>query len=351
MTVRSKDYLKAKFETGDVPTGLDFSDLIDSFYDPSNFPNPLPAVSGENLYNISSIYASSNGTEFVPLVQVPTYSNSVTFFIPSDLTSVFVKFKRLKLQLTGLQQVVSVESSTYDSIGGYTVVVVDVAMSNPGLSKVWVSILSPAAQGGAVNQQMVGFTRGANLTAASTLSLGADSSFDVDGTTAITALSYRQEGSRITLKFNNNVTVTHSASLLLLGGVTNVYKAGTISVFERIYTGWREVSRTINKFISALQTIVAGDHLYQLAHGGASIPDAFEAYAVCTSSYQGYVTGERFRLPGWPNGGTWGNVLRADATNISLYQRNNLYILNLSNTSFEIADSAHFSLLLTATWV
>lgn len=31
MTIRSRDYLKARFETDDTPSSVDFGDLIDSF--------------------------------------------------------------------------------------------------------------------------------------------------------------------------------------------------------------------------------------------------------------------------------------------------------------------------------
>mgnify|MGYP001575069493 CR=1 FL=1 len=87
--------------------------------------------------------------------------------------------------------------------------------------------------------------KGADLTSASTLTLGTDGNyFDVTGSTTITGLS----GSitLVTLQFDSTPQLTHSATLNLKGAVNFTAVAGDVLTFvqDGSTTTWREVSRS-----------------------------------------------------------------------------------------------------------
>lgn len=84
---------------------------------------------------------------------------------------------------------------------------------------------------------------GAALTAASTLTLGNDGDFfHVTGATGITAISGSQ--SQVLLVFDAAPTLTHSASLILLGSVNVTVAAGDWMRFVNEGAGvWREIGR------------------------------------------------------------------------------------------------------------
>jgi hypothetical protein len=66
--------------------------------------------------------------------------------------------------------------------------------------------------------------RGADITAASTLSLPAGGGYDfnVTGTTTITGISSAQGGRKVRLKFASSLTLTHNASSFVMPGATSV---------------------------------------------------------------------------------------------------------------------------------
>ena len=125
MSVKTIADLKARFETGDTPTGQDFIDFLDSFLHGGlgNFPNPLPAVSGEDLTNIGgalpdplpardgSALTNINPKEYnVPgSMPVPSYATANTFVLSGDFTvgatdvnnRIFLIGRRLRVQIGG----------------------------------------------------------------------------------------------------------------------------------------------------------------------------------------------------------------------------------------------------------
>jgi hypothetical protein len=67
------------------------------------------------------------------------------------------------------------------------------------------------------------WNKGANLTAASTLTLGTDGNyFHVLGNTTINALSTMQAGARVLLVFEGTLVLVHNATILILPGAMNI---------------------------------------------------------------------------------------------------------------------------------
>ena len=90
--------------------------------------------------------------------------------------------------------------------------------------------------------------KGANLTAASTLTLGSDGDFfHVTGTTTITAISTRPAGTRVTLVFDSTPQLTHSASLILATGGNETMVANQVKQFASEGSGtWREIQPAVS---------------------------------------------------------------------------------------------------------
>jgi microcystin-dependent protein len=250
MAIKTADELKQRFEAGDTPTAQDFIDLIESFLlaNQANFPNPLPAVSGENLTNLPLPSAATiNVAEYNDIAPVPSYVSVRRFSVPGNQVSYFPVDRRIRLQLTGQQLATTVTGASYDV--GNDLTLVDIADDQPNntVSLIAVGLINPIAAGGAVTMQTAGFTRGSNLTAAATLNIGASGySFDVDGTTDITAISARPAGTILRLKFNDEVKLTHSANLSLMFALDFTAAAGDVLELESVGAVglWREIRRS-----------------------------------------------------------------------------------------------------------
>lgn len=95
------------------------------------------------------------------------------------------------------------------------------------------------------NGKSVFWSKGATVTAASELLVLTDgNSFDVSGSTTIATIENTADafgiGSLILLKFNSALTLTHSASLSLLGQADITVAAGDTAIFQKIASGqWR----------------------------------------------------------------------------------------------------------------
>ena len=84
--------------------------------------------------------------------------------------------------------------------------------------------------------------KGADIASAATLVLGSDGNyFDVTGTTGITAVSAKPQGTVIRLQFDGIVTLTHNATDLVLPGAANVTTAPSDEFTFREYASgdWR----------------------------------------------------------------------------------------------------------------
>lgn len=96
-----------------------------------------------------------------------------------------------------------------------------------------------------VNQDFtgrVGLKKGANLTAATTVSLSTANYYEVDGSDAITAMTAQTVGTRVLLLFNGAPTLTHGANFIMPGGVDIATVAGAIAEFVSEGTGWRLIN-------------------------------------------------------------------------------------------------------------
>jgi hypothetical protein len=93
----------------------------------------------------------------------------------------------------------------------------------------------------------VEWDKGADIASTATLPLGTDgNTFDVTGTTTITAVSAKPIGTRILLQFDAALTLTHNATTLILHDARNwTTKAGDyIELISYDGTNWAEVSRS-----------------------------------------------------------------------------------------------------------
>ena len=103
------------------------------------------------------------------------------------------------------------------------------------------------------------WAKGADLSSASTLTLGTDGNyFDVTGTTTITAISTAQAGTNILLQFDGALTLTHNAtSLKLLTGANITTVAGDMFEFVSEGSGnWRMVGKGCSGDLSAFAKTV-----------------------------------------------------------------------------------------------
>ena len=263
MAVRTKEYLKTLFESGDIPSADNFIDLIDSFLDVTqdNFPNPLPAVSAQNLINLPTLNVSSlNVGEFNPLVGVCQYLGVTSFNIVGNLVAVFGQFRRIRLNHVASTSILTVKSATYDSGTGKTTVIVYENISSSTINSCDIALVTPMQSLGSVTRQVIGMTRGADIPVASSLYVGwTDMSFDITGNgVSVTSISERPVGDIIRLYFTGTSCVlVNSATLLLRNGQDFDVAAGDVFEFERIATGWRQI-----RSYAAAGTLPVGSILY-----------------------------------------------------------------------------------------
>lgn len=95
------------------------------------------------------------------------------------------------------------------------------------------------------NSNQVRWSKGADVASASALTLGNDGNyFDITGTTSITSIGTKGVGTRVLLQFDGILTLTHSATdLVLLSGANITTAAGDHAEFVEYATGdWRMVS-------------------------------------------------------------------------------------------------------------
>jgi len=168
MTIQAVADLKAKFEAGDIPNGQDFIDLIDTLLDIDSqwpavlsaadgsnltnlsLPNPLPALSAEQLYNLTP-------NEWYDLASLgPTYADATSFVLTGDRTALFPLDKRIRLTVNGAYEYTTPLTATYDATPDATTVTLADAMTDVTLTLVEVSVFSPFNSGGAVSPEMVG---------------------------------------------------------------------------------------------------------------------------------------------------------------------------------------------------
>lgn len=118
------------------------------------------------------------------------------------------------------------------------------------------------------------WAQGADIASASTLTLGSDgNSFDVTGTTGITAISAKSAGTWIALKAVTGFTVTHNATSLILWNAQNfTMAAGDILLLKSRGSGnWEEIARRSNNFLDENQQIQNGTLAVSLAGNACTV--------------------------------------------------------------------------------
>jgi len=100
--------------------------------------------------------------------------------------------------------------------------------------------------------------KGADITAASTLTLVDGLSFDITGATGITAIATAPEGRVVRFQFDSTPTLTHHGTNLILQSASNFKaSAGDVLWFESLGAGkWREVNRHLATSASTLPVIL-----------------------------------------------------------------------------------------------
>jgi len=107
--------------------------------------------------------------------------------------------------------------------------------------------LSANGTGGVKVSDYFQLTKGADISSATSLTLGTDgNAFDITGTTTITSIATQGIGSHVTLHFDGALTFTHHSTDLILPGAANITTAaGDIAVmYEYASADWRCVSYT-----------------------------------------------------------------------------------------------------------
>jgi len=160
--------LKARFETGDQPTGQDFVDLIDSLsgLNTENFPDPLPAVGGQNLKNVpipDPLPAASAenlynviADEWQVITDQVNYVDANNFNIVGDWTSKFYKTRRLRLSSGGVHLYTTASDWAYDAGNDLTTVTLTDPLPNNTLEEAAFSLFTPTKEGGAITPDMLG---------------------------------------------------------------------------------------------------------------------------------------------------------------------------------------------------
>lgn len=185
------------------------------------------------------------------------------------------------------------------------------------------------------NSRQVRLSQGVDVASAATLTLGDDgNSFDVTGTTTITAIATKAVGTTVVLQFDGVLTLTHHATDLILPTGANITTAaGDIAVFYEYATGdWRCISyqrasgqgllQVLSKiYTSPAQTITSGGTL-TLAHGMGTTPRLIQAYLKCTTTDVGYSVGDEVFVSGGQD--AYGSTVSTgvsvvpDATNLNI---------------------------------
>ena len=107
--------------------------------------------------------------------------------------------------------------------------------------------LSANGTGGVKVSDYFQLTKGADISSATSLTLGTDgNAFDVTGTTTVTSIATQGIGSHVTLHFDGALTFTHHSTNLILPGAANITTAaGDIAVmYEYASADWRCISYT-----------------------------------------------------------------------------------------------------------
>ena len=167
-SAKTREQLEALFESGDQPTAQDFADLIASFLlvDGSDLPDPLPAISGEDLTDIAipdplPAVSGENLTgidiqEWDQVLPAPNYATALSFTHAGDLTGTYIKDRRVRLTVDSAFEYSDVVSSVYASGADTTTVTIADAMSSNLLTAADVSVFTPLEAGGAISPLMIG---------------------------------------------------------------------------------------------------------------------------------------------------------------------------------------------------
>ena len=247
MTVQTKDYLKTRFQSGDIPTQQDFVDLIDSFLDSNqaNFPNPLPAVSAQLLQNIPPSTATTiNVGEFNAITGAPSYLTLTSFLMPGNLVSVFTPNQRIKLIHPATTSILTVISSSYNSGTNQTTVNVLENIANTTINSCQIALITPVESLGSITRQTVGITHGSDISVATSLNIGfIDQSFNITGNSVtVTGITNRPIGDVIRLNFTGaGCILQNSATLILRNNKDIPVNQGDIFEFEKVSTGWLQI--------------------------------------------------------------------------------------------------------------
>lgn len=118
------------------------------------------------------------------------------------------------------------------------------------------------------------WAKGADIASASTLTLGSDgNTFDVTGTTVVTAISAKSAGTVIILRAITGFTVTHNATSLILWNNQNfTMLANDVLVVVSNGSGnWMEIARKSNNFLDDNQQIQNASFAVSLAGNACTV--------------------------------------------------------------------------------
>ena len=178
-------------------------------------------------------------------------------------------------------------------------------------------------------------TKGTDVAAATTMTLGAGDFFDITGTTAITAIATHSP-KRVTLQFDAGVVLTHHATNLILPGAANITTAAgdVFEFFEYNTADWVCTGVNLKSgralvapttlaaagFTSAELTVTA-DTLITSAHSLGAVPRLVSVRLVCKTADVGYAVADEIEATSLSSPtADQGATVSSNATNVYIAQ-------------------------------
>jgi hypothetical protein len=168
MAIKSKAYIKSRFEGGDIPSGQDVIDLLDSipFLLDDNIvalvedaiqnggisiplPAVLPVLDGRNLTNLTS-------PAWLDDLSTPIFSSSTLLNLQDDKSAVYEIGRPVRLTVAGVFQYNEVLSSIYVSENNLTQVRFRYAIVGTTVTKISYGFLESLQTGGPITPVLAG---------------------------------------------------------------------------------------------------------------------------------------------------------------------------------------------------
>ncbi len=350
MAVQTKAYLKTLFEKGDRPTAQDFIDLIDSLMhvDGGDLPDPLPAISAENLSNIpipdplpavsGEQLTGITPTEWEDAPAPVSKMDDTHFVLADDRTAIYLVGRAVKIDRNGADPYYShVVGATYDGGSGYTIVETEDAVPSDILSAGYYSFIKPVDQGGSVRHSMVGAASAAEL-AAHAASGGAAHPAATTGSAGFLSAADKQ-----TLDDTAAGLLAHDGE----GGATHPAATGAVAGFMSAADKARLDGAKLLKAGMPLVVDPYTTGAHSVAHGLGAGEHHVRGELICKTAEKGYSVGDK--VPYSPDATVDGNSLShsINDTTLTCYIGGTPKLWDKATNNNTLISAANWKLVLT----